>query len=80
MENKIYLENGEIIDLDNCFVCKKVFHYSETKTEDVDPEKTPKASIAGVMFDKFGKDLVSVQKIRTCDCGSYPDITIRVKE
>ena len=80
MENKIHLENGEVMDLGHCKTCDKDYVISQPKVEDVDPDKEFITPFSKWMYEKFGKDLVRVEQLRTCDCGTFPDMVIKVKD
>lgn len=79
MKNKIHLENGEMMDLGHCKVCDKEFVISQPNIEDVDPDKEFTTPFSRWMYEKLGKELVRVEQLKTCDCGTFPDMKIEIK-
>jgi hypothetical protein len=78
MENKLYLDNGEVMDLDVCGACKKTYIPAEPKEEDLEKYQ----SLVSRVMDK--SEIISLKNeptisFRSCDCGTYPDITLNIK-
>lgn len=74
MEDKIYLDNGEILDFTKCTICNKAFEYIEEKND------SNKSSLASFLKEEFGDKLNIVRtKIRKCDCGCFSDMSVTSK-
>ena len=74
MENKLYLDNGEIIDFSKCSVCDSTFQVLDIK--EVQDTNIKYTNMINIIRKNIKAATIHTLKYRKCNCGVYPDITI----